>query len=430
MLLENIFDSRWSIYINGRFQHDRVVFFHDGKVDGFGSEGFFSWLYSDGNLIIADELGKVNYKLSYISDAGIWISISQYRKTNNDILLSPVMSQNDMSNFFSDFISQNIANKSATYQSPDGEIWGNLFFGIDGKIYNYHNENESFWVVKNHQLYILDSNRNENLVSDSLSNINDINDFLFIPIKQISSGSIHYISFTENSNSKPLMQTKLDISLSNKEDSLVIIFNSAGEEYNGYNIHYEFSKLPIKNGVDFIRVAQSSPSRWYLDDLEIIQSIIASRKYKKVISIGMSMGGYASIWLTEKLSEMNTTTNYYTIAVQTLSSLNRDFLESFRNKFSDEYRSKTPDWQVIENYEKQNFELDLVKLVSTRKNNVEHHIIYDVLNESESYNAHRLKSDRVNILSIPYGVDHSEGCYKIYGEGMIDRLMKKILLGN
>lgn len=425
MLASEIINSRWSIYINGWFQHSQIIFLEDGNIDGCGTAGFKSWLYSNGDLIIADELGVVNYKLSYISEAKFWISRSEYRKHNNDIMLVPFVLDKETDIAVSDKLS--LDNKMATYKGSKGEVWGNLFFGVDGKIYNYHHENESFWEIEDERLYILDKNREKKLVSEFISYSND---FLSIVLRQIHGDSKHYLIFNQNYNSEtPIEQVKLDVSLSNSKDTLMVIFNSAGEEYNGYDISYEFYELPFIYNTDFIRVAQSNFSRWYLGDMETIKYLVESRNYKRVVCIGMSMGAYAAIWLNECLSQNNNEIEYVTIAIQPLTSIEIKFLEQYKQQASDcdGKRVRGPTYNVIEGYKKQGLVLDIAEFQSIKKANVLHYFVYDVLNEMEDFNALRVKSDRIKLLAIPYGTDHADGCYKIYHDGVVNKLLDKII---
>ena len=418
MLANEIVNTQWSIYINGWFQHNQIVFLEGGKVDGCGTEGFATWLYSNNHLVIADELGKVNYKLAYIESANIWISVSEYRNSNNNILLASVVSDDEQSY-------SPIANRSAIYKSPKGQVWGYLFFGIDGKIYNYHNNNESFWKIEDKKLLILNDNMEKSLESELMSGSEE---YLSLVMKQVYGNSNHHLVFTENHNKNhSLNQLKLDISLSNKNNILFVIFNSAGEEYNSDKVNFELFNLPNSYNADYIRIAQSSPSRWYLDDMELIKQLVFSREYKKVVCIGMSMGGYAAVWLSETLASIKKETRFYSIAIQLLSSIEPEYLKFYKQTNSDEQRSKTPDFNIVSEYQKKNIPLNIKQMLSENKNNILHHVIYDALNESEIAGVEELKSNRVKILSIPYGTDHADGCYKIYHDGVVNKLLDKII---
>ncbi|OOS26182.1 hypothetical protein B0681_03320 [Moraxella porci DSM 25326] len=424
MLVENIINSRWAIYINGWYQNSNISFLENGTIESDGTEGFANWLHSNGELIISDELNKVSYKLSYIQEANIWLSVSNFRKSNNNVLLSSL----DLGEHLIDTanpVTSAIANKSALYKSPKGEVWGSLFFGIDGKIYNYHNDNEKYWKVENDKLYILNQNMENNLVSQKITLGQKI---LSLAMNQIHGDAKHHLTFTQEYNSnKALNYLKVDLSFSNKSDTLMVIFNSAGEEYNGHSVQYEFFNTPLMHDLDYIRVAQSAPSRWYLDDMDIIKQLIKSREYKNIVCIGMSMGGYAAMWIAETLSQEDKITSYHAIAIQVLSSIDKLFLIDLKKKESDEKRSKTPTYDIVDDYAKEGVELDIVRFLKVKKKNVSHYVVFDALNETEEFNALRLFSDRVKTISMPYGTDHSDGCYRIYHAGVVDKILGKIL---
>lgn len=423
MVIEN---TKWSIYINGWFQHSLIQFLPNGKIDSMGTEGFASWLHADDFLLIADELGKVSYKLEYIKEANIWVNAVNYRKTNNNVLLAPVMSKEEIGERFSDDLSLIIANNSAAYKGRGSDIWGHLFFGIDGKIYNYHNSNESFWKVDGGKLCILNADFEVMLTSIFVDDGN------FIVLERKEDGDRHYLVFRKKQSVagiEPAKSIKMDISLSNHNDTLMVIFNSAGQEYNGFDIKYEFFKLPFDYPVDFCRVAQSAPSRWFLDDAELIQQIIALKQYKKVVLLGMSMGAYAAMWFAETLAGKYQSTSFYSIAIQSLTSIEEDFLKAIKQRASEEIRSKTPTYEIVENYERSRLSLDIADFLTDKKTNVVHHVVFDGLNNAEDFSNSRLISDRVRIITMPYGTDHADGCHRIYHSNIVQRLLDKVLLG-
>lgn len=426
MSIVTIEGTTWSIYINGWFQHSSIQFLPNGKIDAMGTEGFANWLYVDGSILIADELGKASYKLEYNKGANIWINTVNYRKTNNNVLLAPLMSKEELANIFADDLSASVANSSAAYKGEGGDIWGYLFFGIDGRIYNYHNSNESFWKVENGKLCIL--NADSELVLSSVF----IDDGNFIILEQQGSDNRHYLTFRQKQSAEGIESSKLikmDISLSNHNDTLMVMFNSAGEEYTGFGVNYEFFKLPFDYPVDYIRLAQSSPSRWFLDDVALIKQIITLKQYKKVVLLGMSMGAYAAKWFAETLSDDCKDILFYSVAIQGLSSIQEGFLRTIKQKASDEMRSKTPEYGIVRRYEQSGMVLDIVDFLAHQKTNIMHYVIFDGLNEVENFSCSRLISERVRLISMSYGTDHADGCYRIYHSKTVQRLLDKILLG-
>lgn len=431
MNLDSIIGLNWSIYINGWFYHRGILFLEDGRVDNSGAEGFSTWSLVDDYLVISDELGDINYRLKYIEDAKIWLSVSNYRKTNNNILLALSWTKEELLKIKNDQIFALIANKSASYKGEGGDVWGYLFFGADGRIYNYHHENESYWVVENNRLFVLNKAGEKKL--QSISILNSSQDFTHIIMEQIGGSDRHYISFTQDKNYgeiNPKQHLKMDTSFSNANDVLMIVFNSAGSEYNGYDSKYEFFKMPFAYPVDYIRVAQSAPTRYYLDDMNYIKSIASLKKYKKVVCIGMSIGGYAAMWLSEFLSEDDNQTIFYSIAIQAMSSLDFTYSKLIRSQFSDKYkkRAKTLNSQRLYDYQNLGKKLDIADFLTVDKKNVVHHCLFDGLSEFESSNILRLNTSRVKPMAIPLNVDHMDGCNRIGSSGMIEKILDRIIL--
>lgn len=421
-------NTHWSIYINGWYQHKQVQFLPNGKIQSEGTEGFANWLYTDNFLLIADELGKVSYKLVYVKEANIWFNNHNYRKSNNNLILAPIVNNAQLKAMFDDEHCVHIANKSAAYKGGGADVWGHLFFGLDGKIYNYHNTNESFWQIQDGKLQILNDQSELMMVSVGSWENNPH----FVVLKDVATEHRHYLSFREqgfDELKEPAQYIKFDVSFGNQNDTLLVIFNSAGGEYSGFGVKYEFYHLPFDYPVDYIRVAQSAPSRWYLNDLGKIEALIKHKSYKKIICIGMSMGAYAALWINEMLANTDKQTQFYTIAIQTLSSLDKTFLNALKQHSSDEYRSKTPTYDIVNQYLNEGLELDIANFLKQGKDNVTHYVIYDGLNNAEDFSQSRLVSERVRILTMPYETQHSDGCYQIYHSNIVQKLMDKMVLG-
>lgn len=213
---------------------------------------------------------------------------------------------------------------------------------------------------------------------------------------------------------------------------MIIIFNSAGAKFNGFDSKYEFFNLPFGYPADCIRISQSEPSRWYLDDMDLIKQVVLLKKYSNIICVGISMGGYASIWLSEMLSEVEKDVFFYSITVQAPTSISLEYCTALRYKYSDrdKQRFKVLDYQNIMKYQNEDKILDISKFLSIAKNNVKHFLIFDYLNDFERYNATRLSSERVDRIAMPFGTDHMDGSYQIAISGVLEKLLDEILWSN
>ena len=418
----------WELYQDGFYQNSKIEFLPNGVIKSNGAEGFFKWNLSNNLLNIVDNKGFINYILSYNEDSRLLINTISNRNNINDVFLAKTLSDNDIRELFPHhLIAQKIAHRSASYRSPKGDVWGVIFFGIDGRIYHYHNENEYSWKIIDEKFRIFDKEGNETLQlkAYSLQKNNELVDLISM---QHVSGGTHYLEFS-NTQDDAVKKLHTDICLSNKSKYLIVIFNSAGYEYDGCNTRFEFYKYPYLFGSDYIRFSQSSPSRWYLDDEKLIRQLVSLNQYETVVLIGMSVGGYSAMWFAEMLAKENPLINYISFPVQALSSLETEYLKEFRAKFSSAHdiRSKTPTDSIIDGYK--GLVLDIRDFLSEKRDNAKHYVIYDALNDAEAYNSVRLlDSDRVMGLAIPYQANHSIGCQKIYSDEILIKIINGILL--
>ena len=420
----------WQLFLDGRYQLGNIKFLPNGKLDGRGIEGFHQWDIEEDLLILSGELGKVSYSLKYNESAHMLHSIGQHRNSNNNIILLEQISRETIDKLFpNNSIAKNIVNKSAYYRSPTGEIWGHLIFGIDGKIYNYHNDNETYWGVAKDKFYIYNSKKEVTLTSKYFTLQKDAKNILSIALTyEHDSSSTHYLDFLQVEQQDEQVPAKflhMDIVLSNRASTLIVTLNSAAREYNGRSSSFEFYNLPLIFASDYIRISPSAPTRWYLEDWERIKAVVNLNQYQKVIFAGMSAGGYFAIWAAEMLARDNPSTNYFSIAIQPLFSITRDALQHHKTLASDEWRSKTPTYDFVEDY--QDKTLSLQDFLKENLDNVEHYVIYDTGNEVEEYSASQLKSLRTNLMPMVFNLDHSGGCGAIYNTGITESIIRKLV---
>lgn len=428
----DLINTSWCFYIDGWYHHNQIIFLENGKIDNNGTEGIYRWSFDNNLLYLYDELDVLCYTLNYIESAKIFISISNHRIKNNNILLSYNYSSDEISSMFDNDLSKKIAHIGAFYKSSKGEVWGRFFFGIDGKIYNYNHPNEQYWQVKDDKLHIYSQNQTLTLTQKDINYQNSSKTSIKnIALNFMESNTVHYLDFLEVNDEEKRESVKyvnFEANFSNRSDTLLVIFNSAGGEYNGQTVKHEFYHLPYKYSVDYIRISQSAPTRWYLDNHRQIETMIMMNEYKHIVLLGMSIGGYSAIWFAEQLARKYPSIKYNSIAIQPLASLDMDFVSNLRSNFSDGYRAKTPTNDVIYEFNQSGLELNLSHFLKQEIPNVEHCIVYDQLNNAERLNANQLISNRTKLLGFSFDVKHADGCVKIYDSGIINKLCKTLFL--
>lgn len=411
------FNHSWDLYINGWYHHNGIIFLPNGQIIHNGTEGFYRYeIISDEEINLYDKLGLLCYTLKYESSAKLWINKSQHRVKNNNLFIAL---SNDKNTYCTKF--DYISNKCWAYRSSKGEIWGYLFFGIDGKIYNYNHQNECTWKISDDKLHIF--NTQEEITSTS--DVIDIHDCM-IKLNFIPSNSVHYLSLLQAKNHLPAKYTYMDMCISNCSDTLLVTINSAAKEYNGYESAFEFHTLPYIYSVDYIRISQSAPTRWYVDSFDKIMTMIEMHSYKKVVIQGLSIGGFASLWLAESLARKNPNIQYYSIAMQPLTSLKFEFLQYLRDNFSDGARSKIPTDDLL-SILPSDIELDIASMLDVPLPNVQHYVLFDRLNPAEKYSSERLKSTRVILTGFDLGVSHGNGSGKIANSSILKQLQNQLL---
>ncbi|WP_373746666.1 hypothetical protein [Neisseria dentiae] len=434
MNIENFTHKKWALYIDGWFQHNRIEFLPDGSISNNNTEGFHRWSINKDLLEIYDERGNTSYSLQYMESPNLLVSVSQHFAENNDIFLACNYSAEELEQMFPDNpVARQIANTSALYKSPEGKIWGKIFFGIDGKIYNYHNPNEKYWKVEEGRLNIY-TEHNQQALSQKFISYKDEKHKLYI--KQIAldyllGSNIHYLDFLKihdkSGHEEPVKFLNIDACFSNRSDTLMVIFNSAGEEYDGRSVFHEFYNAPYQFAVDYIRISQSKPSRVYLDDYKRIESLIGLNGYQKIVFLGMSIGGFAAVWFAETMARKNPSVEYFSVAVQPLISLNQEFAAKIKTEFSLGYRAKTITDDITDAYEEEGLCLDLAEYLQEHIDNARHYVVYDALNKAEKFSSDRLVSDRTLMTGFDYGVGHAEGCIRIYKTDFLKPLLQTIL---
>lgn len=424
----------WDFYIEGWFHQTGLRFLPDGSIEGDGAEGFHTWQLNDDRLDIYDELGVHTLSLVYVSSATLLKNDAKLRIHNNNVFLVRTRSYQELQQLFQnqDTLCTQIANRVAAYRSPKGEVWNYMFFGIDGQIYHYDHPNERKWKVENGILHITKEDGTTTSQSTLITRHDHAPEWVKTVHLQFTDENYqatHYLDFF----TAPHTMAKFfhaNMCLSNRSDTLFVSFNSAAGQYNGYYCYkYEFHAIPYIYGVDYIRIAQSPPTRWYLDNFAEIQTLIQLKSYKKVVLVGMSIGGYGALWFAEKLARLNPQTQYYSVATQPQTSLDPEFIYGLKWKCSkvQDKRPKVPHNTILLDLLVQQLDLDAASALNQPLPNLQHHIFYDKGNEMESLCSERMASERTHLHGFDFNVRHGEGCGKIWATGEIQKLLQTIL---
>ena len=409
MKTEYFVGKQWDLYINNWFICNQVQFLDDGSIAHNGVEGFHHWKIENDAIYIYDNLDKLSYELIYLAEANLLQSRSNHLYANNHLFLAYTYSANELQKMYENNpLASQIANKSAAFRSPKGEVWGHLFFGIDGKIYHYGHENEHSWEVKDNILTIFSIDGKA--TSHSTRILYKPTGISIIHMQHIDNFScvIDFLHIAENNQYVESAKfLNMDICLSNRSDVLLVTISSAAAQYNGYSSKHEFQSRPYQYGLDYVRITQSAPRRWYIDDYEKIKAILSIQPYKKIVLLGTSIGAFAALWLAEILAKDNPNTQYCSVAIQVLTSLEQSFVDEFTQKFHVGYRSAVPEQNTLDSY--QHLETDIQQLLKNNLSNVEHYIFYDRLNKAETLSAERLVSNHVHLHGLDIDASHAKG---------------------
>lgn len=309
--------------------------------------------------------------------------------------------------------------------------WGKIYFTI--KIYE-NRELEDISALKNIQTkdnYIVlyyDSDIEYKLKPDLNSafhkNILELHDFkskkLIPTYKFVSKKSHDYSNFRAATHNK-LFNTMFDFEVESA-DILVLSFTGANGNLGG--IFY--NKYPvIVDGIDTHKIFIMDPlNSWYHngfapftknmdENIEFIKELVLSKKYKKVITIGTSMGAYISIVLGVALEGIIDEVLAFSPQI-VLDSKNRERIGDKRWK---NYIAKFPK-DIKDEY------LDLELLFEKYQNKTTiFNIHYATKELYDNQHIEHLK-ERENIKLIPYDVDDHYLTIMLHKEKKLNGIIK------
>jgi len=205
-----------------------------------------------------------------------------------------------------------------------------------------------------------------------------------------------------------------------RSDVLTVIFNSAGNLLKPFaETKWEFYRLPYTMGTDTVRFAEGSQPHWYLDQRDqIIAQLrhLISGKYRKILLLGNSSGGYAAIHFSEEIARLCPGCQVFCYAIQPQVMQNPQARQDFVSRFAMPTRSI-----ILTDHAARNIGpvvLDLPVLVrrgQARERPVRHQIYFDEENPSEIFHVRNLEGfENVTLNPFPLGLPHAKGCNAIF----------------
>lgn len=184
---------------------------------------------------------------------------------------------------------------------------------------------------------------------------------------------------------------------------------------------------------------------WYTNnDLKIltfVSSFVEDNKIKKIVLIGMSGGGYASLrfacLLAKKFNDKNVL-KIISIGINARTRIRKDLIKRAGLMAAKvQWRNNAEDLKTFlfnaEKYKGQICSLDKLDLVfqidlfKEFLKNVEFHVLYDSLNPYEKIFSEDVK--RENYFKHPFalGLSHIQGCVKIFQILMASKFIEKLI---
>lgn len=237
--------------------------------------------------------------------------------------------------------------------------------------------------------------------------------------------------------SPPLKESRLNVSMSltQETDTLLVIFNSAGQPVEGRENRWEFYRLPDELGLDVIRFAEArSPVTFYLDKTQFVRRVLASacqsQRYRRVIMIGMSSGAYAALLISELMCGEFEDVEFHTFCINPQSAhtaTHRHFITRYTEfgwtpVILTDYALSLRDCSVT----------DLSTLMTSnedRRQNIAHSIYFDAGNISEAYHA-SLIGGQVGVTLYPQelGLPHHVSCTSMFERRLVQDAVASLVL--
>lgn len=395
----------------------RFSFNKDGYIHNFSNADFYKWRMEDKTLLLLDSFNEITATLNKIASewqgeritTGERVKLLEYNKEHN-------MANNNAK------LVDRLKNTRWRYRNDSNQIFSdNVWLCGDGTISGYDHPNERYWRVDHTGLGFYNE---ENVKTTDFSFLlNHGDQFRFTGRFLLAQDKIHnhileYIQGKDENFLSELYAVQHYNVSHRKSDTLLLIFNSVGNLYNGIDTNWEFYNLPYRCGTDFIRFSESFPN-WYCDKKELIFKTLENlvQNYRKIISVGMSAGGYAALIYSELLASKCNNTQFFTITLNPQTSLTVEDRRCIIENFKEPYRPAIPTDYALKASELG--DLDLNSFLVNQIKNLQHEIYYDSMNKCEQYFISKLNLTRVRLIGLPMNNDHAEFIRKIYDLGIV-----------
>jgi hypothetical protein len=205
-------------------------------------------------------------------------------------------------------------------------------------------------------------------------------------------------------------------------EALLVLINSLGRPFDGFDTRWEFYDLPRRVACDFVRISErDDPAMWYIDKAGEICAILQSRiagRYRRVMLAGMSSGGFASLLVGSMLAALcpDVSIETFTINPQTgHDPWHRAFMAGFPTGLPPALIGDAAFDAIADLPHEIAPLLDALPAVR-----LTHRVFYDHGNPAERYYADLIRGRRgVELVPFHFGVGHMSGCLTLMERGVV-----------
>lgn len=300
-----------------------------------------------------------------------------------------------------------------------------LVLEADGRIGGYSHPNEAGWRLIDGALLFVTAGGAVSTLFDRVLRLPDGSP-CFQGYFQLDPGAekpmLHVLEPAGDLPYRPLTSVSLKLG---DHPALLVIFNSAGSPFLGLReTHWEFHDLPHHVGIDALRFAEAAPAFWYMDKQpEILDHLLALARgrYRQVLLLGMSSGGYAAIRAAEHLARADSSLDIASFSINPQTVHNPAARAWLTTHFEEPQRSIVLGGETTAALRGGVIDLpDLLREDLPQGARLIHHVHFDSGNPSEAYHAGFLREmPRVQLHAHALGMDHAEGCAAIFASGQL-----------
>ncbi len=416
-------------FLDGAVICPQFSFGDDGYVENYLNLDFYKYNIREDGIDFFNPRGENTARIDTSNDSffGVWIvhNIPIQMKVFHKKLYEPHCSDESFR--------AHLLNTRWRFRGNNGNVISdNLWLCQNGLIGGYTHHNEFSWDVVDGCLNfytkdgVLSSIFNHKLSDEDGQHIRHLKGNFLLAEKPTN----HALDLLSDESSYILCELNADLVLSNKSDTLFVIFNGNAHLYNGSKTNYwEFFSMPLMESADICRISEGSIVGWYIDKTQRVLSILRGivTNYKKVIFCGMSAGGFASIYFGEIIAREYKNIKFYTFTFNPQTTLEKLHRRRLVELFDMPTRPA-----VLNDFTFNKRDSEIYDLNSFIDNdeilNIDHNIYYDCKNPCEQYYIDYLTiSNRLKINPYHLGLNHSDGIERIYKTYDVHREIEALL---